>query len=642
LEKIMTAEQWSNGDGAPEDGWDRERLHSGRGPERAWPAGRADHNEGVGASQLPQCTEEILQRVEAYFAASSRRSNGEELLLALRTAYRKASIHTCDVVTRVIFDQLGRFVAAHGGIEGTLYVYRIKDEHACLIPQFSTATQRGELPAITVDGRTAEGRAIMLRAFQYGDCTVNPSHEDWQQLRIPICAVEVDEPPLGLLSLCSMEENFGGPRLRQAVIDAKEFAVPLLCLARMTEGSETACPWSPFGTDWSFAGFLTDVCRAAADVMSARDTSAHYSASIWNVDAARQTTWLTATHGYDYEFLTKELGSWESFTKAISARRVGECHVGVPGPEFVKLEKAQKAGLSTVLSVPIHISEPQQCAPFVFHLYRFAGWGNGELFQLPEEYHGTELSVMFEEWLINFERLRRDTAKAYLSARMETARKIRNIDADSDEAADDWDDLHHSQLTTLKTVLVECLQADGCSIFVPDRTGRKLVLVSTTGVVDDGHFWAENQHAVVVRDTRAKCAAKRRQWPLAKYYDLENEEDRGLMAFLYENPTAGPLRLHTLHEPPARVGRIVRRRMEHLSPNTRDRRFLGTAITGDDGRVRAVIRLVRPTTRAPFSRFDEELLVDLAALCRDKDFWYGRDDEVATGSSHHRSVDDPH
>lgn len=577
----------------------------------------------------------------------SRSDIGKDVLQAVRTRYRITLTNVREGLSRQIHTLLGDLLGAYHGLGCVLQVEADQEQQdrsllfcAGVIPE--SQLRELFLTSPNVDDAKAFKRPSIM--------------SDWSSVSVPVCGPDGTLLGVLLIVLDPGDGILSNIELNRLAIDAMGLSLPLICFRKTNWRTGTGCPWAPVIGEWTLRDFLADVCHDIVRVMEENDPSSSFSCAIWNIDQEKSTLWVDATHGYDYEHLTRVLGRWESFTQRVARLEPGDAYIGPMPKEFVCKEKAARAGLSNMFSIPIYAEgdcedelslaafdlgvweslgrlgsgrlleddeELQPAASHVLHIYRFKQHSDpADVSTLPDENCAAELGVMLEDYLRAFQDTLEQAVLAELDASMSAARK-------------EWmgwtppvkPRIAFATFHALKEVLAKCFDAQGCSIFRWDADRHHLVLASTTGVTSEGTDETEGRH-----DTAGRM-----------FYDCSREDDRGLMWWCHEN-TGQVIRMHTLEEgsddfeSSKRRGcvRIVRKHMEDLSPDTEDRRFLAAGVKSASTAL--VFRMVRPSNRPPFSKENEALLNMIVEFCKERDVWLTEEPNLCNAMNADASV----
>ena len=252
----------------------------------------------------------------------------------------------------------------------------------------------------------------------------------------------------------------------------------------------------------------------------------------------------------------------------------------------------------------------------LFHAY-FFGDAVSEALPSKDTFH--DIAYLVETWLSGYEKLRCDCALAYLSSKMESStfewqRKNWRLLAYDTK----WSMLVGLQLNVLKDVLEVVLDADGCTVFLPNQQRDQLMMATSTGVVFNELF--DSQFLVKTADNSVPV-----EYPLG----TADDKDNGILSYLYHHPAVRSVRVNSLlafesgeeRVTPEDLPRVVVRRfMEPLCEDTEDRRFLAGTMS-EDGTTTAVMRLVRSVRKPPFTEDDAVLLEQLLRLCGERKLW---------------------
>ena len=445
------------------------------------------------------------------------------------------------------------------------------------------------------------------RAYVASDTEVDPFYlrrndATRSQLSAPVIAFGPGQQKrvIGVLDLESDDVGtFSAADAESLEIEAQKLAIPLLSLESLSEDDLTHWPSAPDDKGWVVDGVLKDTCDAFVSSLEGHDHVGDISATVWHVDWETESLWARATSGYDYDYLKRML-QMKSFTgKSVQSDRGIVLRGASTDPEFVERDKAEAMGLSRIASCPIYGVKSGFQSHGAVNVYQFHG---NEPDILPSNATILDFSRLVSSLMTEFEAQRAEMACVHLDYKMRLSRQF----AESSY-------LVPAQLHVLRDVLSECLHADGCSIFVSDETQENLNLVSSTGVRDERVERHEGRWVI------------RRVDPAS--YPLRDGSRSGLLKYLYWHPGSAiavnsreHLPIIAKHRGPEFPSRTLLNGMEHLTPDTTDRRFLGIGIRLYE-QTRVVVRVVRSTQSAPFTSADAKLLELLSELCRQNEFW---------------------
>lgn len=442
-------------------------------------------------------------------------------------------------------------------------------------------------------------------AYVASDTTHDPIYKSdnpttRSQIAAPVL-VHVQDEPERVIGVVSFESDVAGAFVKEQeqelANDAQEFAVPLLCLEAISSGDFTKWPFNPDRHGWDGDRILKYVCDEFTRVTGSRFSKADLATTVWHVDWECKHLWARATAGYNYDYL-RNFKPFESFS--------GDCVQSPPPGEVSRVDSGESSFFDIVEARPMGLTRAMSCPVFdprsgftaigAVNIYQF---GNEARDRLPGDVVVQQFAKMVGHVMVNVETLRRSLVSTHLAWQMERSARL----ADEKEVV-------AAQFHVLKDALHEYFGANGCSIYVPDAGGAQLTVAATTGTRGRSFRYHEGRWVF--------CTT------LLSAYDLN---EKGVMQYLYHHP-AKALVLNDITQlaqvrgaiDPELPEAIIAGGMEHLTPDTTARRFLGIGIRLR-GRKFMVVRLTRSMDHAPFTNFDARLLESLAILCQHNEFW---------------------
>lgn len=592
-------------------------------PDRANAAKRAKQS----VHDIELCEDEITERtvreIPLRIRERKRMAVGEQLLAKVRDFYQQQLSQARQDVAREMRSVLTLLVERYKAASGTVLMV---DGNRCK----SISSFFG----IPLDESIPFDNQIFLDAQDASRFVSDALHDSPQDGHCEVfCLREpISQAPLGFVLLrwkVGSESMTEVDRL-SCEADVLRMVVPVLCWKRNDPLlQQEATPWTPLVSGWTFKRFLTQLCELVSNTLAIEYSDSGYSASIWTVDWDAKQLWARATHGIDEEYLTEVDGQslpWNSSLIQQIARADHLCYQMIDDPAtsaFHRKDKIDRYRISKIVGMPIYrrSDKPNQ-ASIVFVSYHFGdATTHPNPFPLPDVFQ--RLGSLLEGWIESYHLLRHEAAVGYARWKMEETRMESIIGQASVTVS-----RHHPRSAlwhAFKDILVTCLKPDGCSIFLNRskpklesgvKAQRELVLVATTGVLDAE--WDASGWNIVVPADASRLS----------YHSEVASHDKSLMMYLYRHPDKAPLRIRSLlewqahiHEfdldllPGENAPEMCTDLLDRISPETPDRRFLGTVLQHQDGGVcRGVVRLVRSLKSKPFTADDERLLERLCVF----------------------------
>ena|GEM_PF-6102402 len=428
------------------------------------------------------------------------------------------------------------------------------------------------------------------------------------ELAVPIVSVgpRAERTLLGVANFESHElGNFTQDMEHPAEIDARELALPLICLKSAELGDLARWPFDPGNSGWTTDGLLYRLCCGFTSALEHENPDTDLSATVWLAEWEEKLLWARAPAGYDYEYRREPLEG-DTVTWSGATARYGTVIRTTPDdPRFKDKEKAKKMGMVRLLTTPIFDDPVAERSLGALNVCQFRTDGpetTEDRDALPSDDTVVAFANLVGEATAELERVREEAACAYLDWKMEASRLATEVSQ-----------VPAAQFHNLKEVLRECFAADGCSIFLPDEKDEFLDLVSSTGI--RGERLEQHEGRWVVRRTEPTR------------YPLRDPTNPSVMQFLFDHPGMAVV-LNRVSDISGRQQlqeqglpiKIYPVGMEHINPDTEERRFLGVCIR-TQSRTSIVVRLVRSTENPPFSIADARLLEALGGLCSRSAYW---------------------
>ena len=414
--------------------------------------------------------------------------------------------------------------------------------------------------------------------------------ETRSELAVPILTHDGE-----LLGVLNFESNLEGSFTPAQIETLQAAAIALVAHLLVLIGVERS-PWHPEVHGWDLTGLFTRFCHSLAQFLDLDSRDDMTTCSIWYVDRPKNELFVYATSGYDVEYIKDKTLPTRSFMGKVAASQRGKIWNTAPhrAPDFRELVKADQTGLKRILAAPIHSSEtaPDGDSVSAINVY-FFDQANPLIRIVRREMGG--VADLLGKIIAAYRTQRQRLVSAYLYQRL-LARP---------QSSD-------SAFETIKEVLKEVFDAEGCSIFARHPEMRELYLATTTGVEASSMPDSVEAFGGVgeVRNRRAGC------------YDMDH--DHGYTTYLAnhcgvcirKNDVMSASEQGLPDDFPARPlnkfrEKFARSELDH-------RRFMGIGIGLRDetaaGRedVLGVFRLNRSSDSRPFTRCDQELLEHIA------------------------------
>jgi GAF domain-containing protein len=548
-------------------------------------------------------------------------ANAEVILERLERGHIRALGSSERSTRECLMREVGIIVDRHKACQAWLYVIESEDGAMVLRSRVSHGTNQlgrkvrlDEAGIVSSVANSKQARLVpdVTKTTDYVSCNDSTISE----LAVPV--LDVNGNLIGVLNLESSVHRFTEQDEEAIKVDVRRLAVGVLCL--IANGRERHWPWSPDRGNWSPRKVAQDVCSHVSASLSLSAQTDACSSIVWVYDEPKRQFWVLGTTSYDARFQADRYLPRKSYCGVVQKLRPGRVIAARPDHRlFREKARAEAAGLMRMVSAPLYRlpSEGVSSAWGVWHAYYF---GQSSVSLLPSKEVARDIAGLVEGWLADYELLRAECARSYLWWKMESScrewkKKNWRSGVEGMLAV-----LLGLQWNTLKEVLVDLLDADACTIFVPNQTRNRLIMVSSTGVGLDGQYDA--QFLATGGDNR-----------MPVYYEVSTSDqpNYGLLSYIHDHPASPPLRINSLIQfekgrerglPADLPRRVVRRHMEPLSRDTEDRRFLGAALV-DQGQATAVIRIVRSISQPPFTDDDARLFQSLLRLCEQQRLWCG-------------------
>jgi len=414
--------------------------------------------------------------------------------------------------------------------------------------------------------------------------------ETRSELAVPI--LTHDGELLGVFNLESNLEDSFSPAQIDTLRAAAIAVVPHLLVLAGVERS----PWHPEEHGWDLTGLFTRFCHSLAHFLDLDRQDDMTTCSIWYVDRPKNELFVYATSGYDVEYIKDKSLPMRSFMGRVAASPQGRIWNTAPhsAPDFRELVKADQMGLNRIVAAPIYSpGTPSDGGSVAAINVYFFDEGNPHIRTVEGEME--TVAEVLGKIIAAFRTQRQRLVGAYL------CQKLLARPQSSDSAFE-----------TIKEVLKEVFDAEGCSIFARHPEMRELHLATTTGIETSSMPDSAEAFGGLadVRNRRADC------------YDMDH--DHGYTTYLAnhcgvcirKNDVMSACEQGLPNDFPARPlnkfrEKFARSEMDH-------RRFMGIGIglrdemSADREDVLGVFRLNRSSDSRPFTRCDQELLEHIA------------------------------
>jgi putative methionine-R-sulfoxide reductase with GAF domain len=414
--------------------------------------------------------------------------------------------------------------------------------------------------------------------------------ETRSELAVPILTHDRD-----LLGVLNLESNLEGS-FSPAQIDTLQAAAISLVPHLLVLAGLERCPWHPEEHGWDLTELFTRFCHSIAAFLDLDSQDDMTTCSIWYADRPKNELFIYATGGYDVEYIADKTLPMRSFMGRVSASPRGTIWDSAPrdAPDFRELVKADQTGLTRIIAAPIYSpGTSSDCGGVAVINVYFFDKSNQSIRAVTREIGAVAdaLGAIIAAYRTQRQRL----VDAHLYQRL----LVRPQSSDS-------------AFETIKEVLKEVFDAEGCSIFARHPETRKLYLATTTGI-----------EASSVRDSaEASGGLAEARNHQSGYYDMDH--DHGYTTYLAnhcgvcarKNDVMSTSEQGLPRDFPSRPlnkfrEKFARSEMDH-------RRFMGIGIglrdevSADREDVLGVFRLNRSSDSRPFTRCDQELLEHIA------------------------------
>jgi hypothetical protein len=390
--------------------------------------------------------------------------------------------------------------------------------------------------------------------------------------------------------------------------DVSELAVLLQCLESLKSGDYAHWPFDPDRHGWCADRILKDIIDEFTEAISKTAGRAHLSTTLWHADWDLKEVWARTTTGYFMAYSRDSVPLLRSFTgKVISTSPPGI--VSRCGPDeaaFYAKSRAKQMGLAEMASCPVFIPSSGARAMGAVNVYQFE---DKEHDQTPDDDTIREFGRLVGQVCGNLERLRLQLINTHLTWRLQRSARL----ADKVE-------LFGAQFHVLKDALCEYFGASGCTLFIPTESRQHLTIAASTGT------WGKNYRCV--EGLLVRQASEPSLYPLS---------EKGVIQYLYSRPGKALIlndvaKLCRLRETvdPELPETVVPRQLEHKTPDTKARRFLGIGIRMFNANW-MVARVTRAMDQPPFTPSDAALLEHIASICQHHNLWI-RADQIAYGA----------
>jgi hypothetical protein len=422
------------------------------------------------------------------------------------------------------------------------------------------------------------------------------------ELTIPLLDIKsTAKYAMGVMNLESRAWFSFSPTMVGDSQSASYALVPDLCLLTELRRNLRGYGWHPQKHGWHLTTILDSICLAVASSVPGRASAPTVSCTIWmpeDVDATRLSARATAR--FDYEYLQDmTLSVSKSFIGEVFRQPVGTVVINAVEqlPNFQRPGKAKRMEVRKVIATPI--ANPSKGKTIgVLAIYLFEYQFGPEVNEVDEFFKPDAVARVAEiigGFIDHMSDLQVGYAQRYLESRLRA------------EVGNPTDIVN-----TVRDVLLECLGADACSIFVRHESERpSMQCVSTTGLTMNGCA-IDATEDILLKDVRPIRGVIR-----AARYDVDPECRTGYTNFLALRPDTVLRRNDVGHSLSGseRGPRPANTFCEKTNSSELDhQRFLGYSIRDEKDPVAlAVIRLVRGDNSYPFYSPDDEMVRALAS-----------------------------
>jgi hypothetical protein len=494
---------------------------------------------------------------------------------------------------RQLKGELAALMKQHGAMYGLLFL-KVSDRVLRAVATLHTALPNYSMP---IDGHgvvpyiAREQRCERLPNERWSTVRACPYYKDAIEETQSLLAVPIrthEGRLLGVLDLESPNPRQFPEGSQDRLQEQVQRLVPkLLCLeAILVPTGLFTWPWYPRLTkgDWPLTEAFESVCDALARAVGPDKARV----TVWNADWEKRVLFPLGTSlPYD-EYLTCALPG-TSKTYEAAAGKGAWVYADPRAPDFYDRDAAPTGGLSDMYVAKV-------CKPEAGHASNSTlplGTCNLYLYDNDTsqviDFSGRELAQaasLIGEMYASHRALRRAVARAYLE---------NQLDAPS---------AGRTSYQIVRDTIAECLDADGCTVLLYLGTEHKLLCVATTGLV----LRDEEEHVVIHSPGNRHT----------EEYDLS---EVSIMTFVADHPgmVVRKNNLMDNQEPGVPVALPPADFSKKLVDDipTKDRRFMAMSVA-PAGETLAVVRVVRPMDRPPFTADDAD---DLQSLM---DIWGSR------------------
>lgn len=504
-------------------------------------------------------------------------------------------------------------------------------------PQTRVNDVLGIISHVARSGRKKGGAARPI-GYYTNRTDLDPFYrEDDKTTRAEI-AVPIVEPKggalLGVVNLEAMPDNKlpFNPDHFEEIRAAIGAAVPHLLVLQVLDPKAPAdlwIPWHPDVCGWDLTAFLQRLCHIVASQFEPH----HAKASIWYHDDPKKTFFVYATSGYDIEYMHKHELPVEGTLMGRTVKSSEGTVISEPSTELYRWRKAQRMGLSWVLSCPIrcpHSEAPRE--PYA-ERGRYGISALAVYFQDPEHAKGAAaadamraLAAMIGRLCVNFSAVRIRYAVAHMH--WELYQKPKSSEADFAIVRDHLKTIFSADGVTIWPLLQRPKLSDDAP---PLPNGLYVPRNGTTGLRRN---WSKDRHPLPpeARSALEPYLAMIEGCPAR--LDVNDEKHGGYTVYLARNGKPTTLRINDFLDrreqeislpadlPPPSLAYVetfepdedARRRM--LACNVVQK--MHRSRDGNDEEtdtVLGVIRVLRRPETKPFTRCDEDLIATLGDFC---------------------------
>jgi len=476
-------------------------------------------------------------------------------------------------------------------------------------------------------------------------------------IAVPIFALDRQSTENELLGVLTLESNrtaaFAPHHLAELESEASRLAHSLILLRKASETArDYRLIWNPEASSWNLTDVLNEFCFNLASSVPDPRQDPGFGCTVWYADHENYKAFAQGAVRFDHEYLTSMLPTVDAIElqkgiiKPQSFVGYVTSHEGTrdwvfrdewdAAPYFVRKDKAVQMGLRTTIAAPIYKmgdadDQPRQepiPADGLDPLARMQGWPQGALSfyfydddgasreaapNLIDDLAVLRCSDILCRFLSRSRSLGAEMAAALARSRLRT--EVTRLE---------------SGFEVLRQIVMDCLDGDGCSVFLcdnsvlrPNTWPTRLYCVSTTGV-----RVGASDHSL------ESSATSRVDFPYSVFYDIRDSEEelrrknRDKIKFMGERTLAcllfdvGSVRdnLTNIGQPPDEQEKEQRSPARHIEAGLldafEDRRFLGVGVfataEGSKPIPLGVIRVIRSAHGRPYVKGDVEVLQAIA------------------------------